>query len=75
MYVIPMILMIAHIHHIPMLCSDIDWEQLQIPSPYLVKNWPLVHVALSGSGQQMAVAGKHGVVLYNRKIKRWRYSQ
>lgn len=34
-------------------CSDGDWEELQIPSAYLQKNWPVVRCAVSESGQQV----------------------
>jgi hypothetical protein len=39
---------------------------------YIADNWPVLHVAASDDGADIAVAGRKGVALYNLRSRRWR---
>lgn len=39
---------------------------------YILQNWPVLHVAASSDGMYLAVAGLHGLILYDIRLKRWR---
>uniref|UniRef100_A0A0E0CSC4 Anaphase-promoting complex subunit 4 WD40 domain-containing protein n=1 Tax=Oryza meridionalis TaxID=40149 RepID=A0A0E0CSC4_9ORYZ len=39
---------------------------------YISQNWPVLHVVASNDGMYLAVAGSHGLVLYDLRNKRWR---
>eukprot|EP00983_Pelagomonas_calceolata_P011898 382402-Pelagomonas_calceolata.AAC.1 len=41
-----------------------------LPQQYIASNWPVVHVAVSSSGIDMAVAGQRGLALYSRLTDR-----
>ncbi|XP_071932664.1 uncharacterized protein [Coffea arabica] len=45
---------------------------LKLPVSYMAQNWPLLHVAASKDGMYLAVAGLHGLILYDIRLKRWR---
>ncbi|KAG0477578.1 hypothetical protein HPP92_012297 [Vanilla planifolia] len=40
---------------------------------YISQNWPVQHVVASKDGMYLAIAGLHGVVLYDLRSKRWRF--
>jgi hypothetical protein len=40
---------------------------------YISQNWPILHVVASDDGTYLAVAGHHGLVLYDLRIKKWRF--
>ena len=40
---------------------------------YSSQNWPVLHVVASDDGMYLAVAGSHGLVLYDLRNKRWRF--
>lgn len=40
---------------------------------YISQNWPVLHVVASNDGMYLAVAGSHGLVLYDLRNKRWRF--
>ncbi|KAL5666612.1 hypothetical protein ACJX0J_026720, partial [Zea mays] len=46
---------------------------LNVPISYISQNWPLLHVVASNDGMYLAVAGSHGLVLYDLRNKRWRF--
>ncbi|CAM0943610.1 unnamed protein product [Alopecurus aequalis] len=46
---------------------------LNIPVSYSSQNWPVLHVVASDDGMYLAVAGAHGLVLYDLRNKRWRF--
>ncbi|XP_051192132.1 uncharacterized protein [Lolium perenne] len=46
---------------------------LNIPVSYSSQNWPVLHVVASDDGMYLAVAGSHGLVLYDLRNKRWRF--
>ncbi|CDP08777.1 unnamed protein product [Coffea canephora] len=45
---------------------------LKLPVSYMAQNWPVLHVAASKDGMYLAVAGLHGLILYDIRLKRWR---
>ncbi|XP_047964089.1 guanine nucleotide exchange factor subunit RIC1-like isoform X2 [Salvia hispanica] len=45
---------------------------LNLPVSYILQNWPILHVAASKDGMYLAVAGLHGLILYDIRLKRWR---
>ncbi|GAB2291032.1 hypothetical protein Dimus_025288 [Dionaea muscipula] len=45
---------------------------LNLPVSYISQNWPVLHMAASKDGMYLAVAGLHGLILYDIKLKRWR---
>lgn len=45
---------------------------MNIPVSYISQNWPVLHVAASKDGTYLAVAGLHGLILYDIRLKRWR---
>jgi hypothetical protein len=40
---------------------------------YVAQNWPILHVVASDDGTYLAVAGHHGLVLYDLRNKKWRF--
>lgn len=45
---------------------------LNLPVSYMSQNWPVLHVAASKDGMYLAVAGLHGLILYDMRLKKWR---
>ncbi|XP_031275810.1 RAB6A-GEF complex partner protein 1-like isoform X2 [Pistacia vera] len=45
---------------------------LNLPVSYISQNWPVQHVAASKDGMYLAVAGLHGLILYDIRMKKWR---
>ncbi|XP_019190487.1 PREDICTED: RAB6A-GEF complex partner protein 1-like isoform X1 [Ipomoea nil] len=45
---------------------------LNLPVSYISQNWPVLHVAASRDGMYLAVAGFHGLILYDLRLKKWR---
>lgn len=45
---------------------------LNLPVSYISNNWPVLHVAASKDGMYLAVAGLHGLILYDIRLKKWR---
>ncbi|KAJ6334841.1 hypothetical protein OIU78_011652 [Salix suchowensis] len=45
---------------------------LNLPVSYISQNWPIQHVAASKDGLHLAVAGLHGLILYDIQLKKWR---
>lgn len=45
---------------------------LSLPVSYISQNWPVQHVAASKDGMYLAVAGLHGLILYDIRLKKWR---
>ncbi|XP_044493876.1 guanine nucleotide exchange factor subunit RIC1-like isoform X2 [Mangifera indica] len=45
---------------------------LNLPVSYISQNWPVQHVAASKDGMHLAVAGFHGLILYDIRLKKWR---
>ncbi|KAL8138535.1 hypothetical protein V2J09_004536, partial [Rumex salicifolius] len=46
--------------------------QLKLPVSYISQNWPVLHVAASRDETYLAVAGLHGLILYDIRLKKWR---
>ncbi|CAM8895898.1 unnamed protein product [Rhodiola kirilowii] len=46
---------------------------LNLPVSYISQNWPVLHVAASQDGMYLAVAGRHGLILYDLRFKKWRF--
>lgn len=45
-------------------------ENVQVS--YISQNWPVQYVAASKDGMYLAVAGLHGLILYDIRLRRWR---
>ncbi|KAM7277274.1 hypothetical protein ACFE04_019140 [Oxalis oulophora] len=45
---------------------------LTLPVSYISQNWPVQHVTASQDGMYLAVAGLHGLILYDVRLKKWR---
>lgn len=53
--------------------SDIPlWHTVQVPSQYLVHQWPLKAAVVSPDGKYIAVAGRRGLAHYSVTSGRWR---
>lgn len=46
--------------------SDLLVSHVVLPYQYISANWPVMHAAVSSSGMDIAVAGRHGLALYSR---------
>lgn len=48
------------------------WYHVQVPSHYLVDEWPIRCVVISNDGRYVAVAGKRGLAHYSVNSGRWK---
>jgi WD40 repeat protein len=53
--------------------DELKLLHLNVPVSYISQNWPVLHVVASNDGMYLAVAGSHGLVLYDLRNKRWRF--
>lgn len=53
--------------------DELKMLHLNLPVPYISQNWPVLHVAASTDGTFLAVAGLHGLILYDIRLKKWRF--
>ncbi|KAF2460727.1 hypothetical protein BDY21DRAFT_333237 [Lineolata rhizophorae] len=49
-----------------------QWTQVQIPSSYLVSQWPIRCAVISPDGRYVAVAGRRGLAHYSVNSGRWK---
>ncbi|ESQ43929.1 hypothetical protein EUTSA_v10005756mg [Eutrema salsugineum] len=52
--------------------DELKLLHLKLPVSYITQNWPVQHVAASEDGKYLAVAGLHGLILYDIRFKKWR---
>ncbi|XP_059651371.1 uncharacterized protein LOC132298981 [Cornus florida] len=52
--------------------DELKLLHLNLPVSYISQNWPVLHVAASKDGMYLAVAGLHGLILYDIRLKKWR---
>ncbi|XP_060668600.1 uncharacterized protein LOC107432934 isoform X2 [Ziziphus jujuba] len=52
--------------------DELKMLHLNLPVSYISQNWPVQHVAASKDGMYLAVAGLHGLIIYDIRLKRWR---
>ncbi|OIW07762.1 hypothetical protein TanjilG_12888 [Lupinus angustifolius] len=52
--------------------DELKMLHLNLPVSYISQNWPVQHVAASKDGMYLAVAGLHGLILYDIRLKKWR---
>ncbi|XP_022770465.1 guanine nucleotide exchange factor subunit Rich-like isoform X3 [Durio zibethinus] len=52
--------------------NELKMLHLNLPVSYISQNWPVQHVAASKDGMYLAVAGVHGLILYDIRLKKWR---
>ncbi|KAI9110109.1 hypothetical protein K1719_019150 [Acacia pycnantha] len=52
--------------------DELKMLHLNLPVSYISQNWPVQHVAASKDGMYLAVAGLHGLILYDIRLRRWR---
>jgi len=50
--------------------SELALSHAPLPLSYIGPNWPLLHSAVSISGNDVAVAGQRGLALYNRALNK-----
>ncbi|KAF1841007.1 RIC1-domain-containing protein [Cucurbitaria berberidis CBS 394.84] len=48
------------------------WHTVQVPSSYLVDQWPVRSAVISNDGRYVAVAGKRGLAHYSVNSGRWK---
>jgi RAB6A-GEF complex partner protein 1 len=48
------------------------WHHVQIPSTYLVEQWPIRQAVISPDGRYVAVAGRRGLAHYSVNSGRWK---
>ncbi|KAJ0598197.1 putative transcription factor WD40-like family [Helianthus annuus] len=53
--------------------DELKLTHLNLPVSYISQNWPVLHVAASEDGMYLAVAGLHGLILYDIRLSRWRF--
>ncbi|KAJ6328680.1 hypothetical protein OIU77_010378 [Salix suchowensis] len=57
--------------------DELKFLHLNLPVSYISQNWPVQHVAASKDGMHLAVAGLHGLILYDISVEKvasvWRY--
>ena len=61
----------------PLLHSDFDallagWDVVQLPAAYCAHSSPVRCVAVSDSGEHVAVAGSRGLCVWSRRTRKWR---
>lgn len=52
--------------------DELKLLHINLPVSYISQNWPVLHVAASKDGMYLAVAGLHGLILYDIRLKKWR---
>ncbi|GFZ06822.1 quinoprotein amine dehydrogenase, beta chain-like [Actinidia rufa] len=52
--------------------DELKIVHLHLPVSYISQNWPVLHVASSKDGMYLALAGLHGLILYDIRLKKWR---
>eukprot|EP00878_Enallax_costatus_P031138 GHUV01034017.1.p1 GENE.GHUV01034017.1~~GHUV01034017.1.p1 ORF type:complete len:122 (-),score=29.63 GHUV01034017.1:34-399(-) len=52
--------------------SDLQLHHVLLPAAYLAAAAPISHVCVSGDGCDVAVAGRQGLAVYNRRQEKWR---
>ncbi|KAJ4956002.1 hypothetical protein NE237_012785 [Protea cynaroides] len=52
--------------------DELKMLHLNLPVSYISQNWPVLHVVTSNDGLYLAVAGFHGLILYDLRNKKWR---
>ncbi|XP_057533599.1 uncharacterized protein LOC130811346 isoform X1 [Amaranthus tricolor] len=53
--------------------DELKMLHLNLPVSYISQNWPVLHVAANIDGTFLAVAGLHGLILYDIRLKKWRF--
>lgn len=48
------------------------WHHVQVPSHYLVDQWPIRSAVISNDGRYVAIAGKRGLAHYSVNSGRWK---
>lgn len=48
------------------------WHHVQVPSHYLVDQWPIRSAVISADGRYVAIAGKRGLAHYSVNSGRWK---
>lgn len=48
------------------------WHHVQVPSHYLVDQWPIKSVVISNDGRYVAIAGRRGLAHYSVVSGRWK---
>uniref|UniRef100_A0A803NXE4 RIC1 C-terminal alpha solenoid region domain-containing protein n=1 Tax=Cannabis sativa TaxID=3483 RepID=A0A803NXE4_CANSA len=52
--------------------DELKMLHLNLPVSYISQNWPVQHVAASQDGMYLAVAGLHGLIIYDIRLRKWR---
>ncbi len=51
--------------------GDLTVAHVPLPHGYIAANWPVLRAAVSASGSDIAVAGRHGLAVMHRATERW----
>lgn len=51
--------------------GDLTVAHVPLPHSYVAANWPVLRAAVSASGSDIAVAGRHGLAVLHRATERW----
>ena len=49
-----------------------QWQHVQLPLPYLSRQWPIRCTVISADGRYIAVAGRRGLAHYSMRSGRWK---
>ncbi|KAH0607581.1 uncharacterized protein H6S33_002615 [Morchella sextelata] len=52
--------------------TSVLWHHVQMPTVYLVDNWPVRSVVISPDGRYVAIAGRRGLAHYSVNSGRWK---
>ncbi|CUS15732.1 unnamed protein product [Tuber aestivum] len=52
--------------------ASVLWHHVQMPSVYLVDNWPIRSAVISPDGRYVAIAGRRGLAHYSVNSGRWK---
>lgn len=52
--------------------TSVLWHHVQMPTVYLVDNWPVRAVVISPDGRYVAIAGRRGLAHYSVNSGRWK---
>ncbi|KAK1376844.1 Quinoprotein amine dehydrogenase beta chain-like [Heracleum sosnowskyi] len=53
--------------------DELKLLHVKLPVSYISQNWPVLHAAASKDGMYLAVAGLHGLIIYDIKLNKWRF--
>lgn len=52
--------------------SQLVVRHVLVPQDYITQNWPIRFASISSDGAEIAIAGTHGLAIYNRRSEKWK---